>query len=42
MRKIARIALASPQIRRLMTIPGIDVVAAATMMAVIGDGHPVG
>jgi transposase len=35
--KIARIALESPQIRRLMTIPGVDVVAAATMMAVIGD-----
>jgi transposase len=36
-REIAQIALDSPQIRRLMTIPGVDVVTAATMMAVIGD-----
>jgi transposase len=36
-REIAPIALDSPQIRRLMTIPGVDVVTAATMMAVIGD-----
>lgn len=36
-REIAQIALDSPEIRRLMTIPGVDVVTAATMMAVIGD-----
>lgn len=36
-REIAQIALGSPEIRRLMTIPGIDVVTATTMMAVIGD-----
>jgi transposase len=36
-KQIARIALASPEIRRLMTIPGVDVVTAATMIAVIGD-----
>ncbi len=35
--EIASIALGSPEIRRLMTIPGVDVVTAATMMAVIGD-----
>jgi transposase len=35
--EIATIALDSPEIRRLMTIPGVDVVTAATMMAVIGD-----
>jgi transposase len=36
-KEIARIALGSPEIRRLMTIPGVDVVVAATMVAVIGD-----
>jgi transposase len=36
-KQIAQIALASPEIRRLMTIPGVDVVSAATMLAVIGD-----
>jgi transposase len=36
-KEIATIALDSPEIRRLMTIPGVDVVTAATMMAVIGD-----
>jgi transposase len=35
-REIARIALDSPEIRRLMTIPGVDVITAATMLAVIG------
>ena len=35
--EIATIALDSAEIRRLMTIPGVDVVTAATMMAVIGD-----
>jgi transposase len=36
-KEIAKIALSSPEIRRLMTIPGIDVVTAATMVAVIGE-----
>jgi transposase len=36
-RRIAEQALASPEIRRLMTIPGVDVTSAATMLAVIGD-----
>jgi transposase len=36
-RRIAEQALNSPEIRRLMTIPGIDVTSAATMLAVIGD-----
>lgn len=36
-RQIAQIALGSQEIRRLMTIPGIDMVSAATMVAVIGD-----
>jgi transposase len=36
-RSIATPALDSPEIRRLMTIPGIDVTSAATLMAAIGD-----
>jgi transposase len=36
-RRIAEQALDSPEIRRLMTIPGVDVTSAATMLAVIGD-----
>jgi transposase len=36
-RQIAESALGSQGIRRLMTIPGIDVTTAATMMAAIGD-----
>jgi len=36
-RRIAEQALNSADIRRLMTIPGIDVTSAATMMAVIGE-----
>jgi transposase len=32
-RQVAESALGSPEIRRLMTIPGIDVTTAATMMA---------
>jgi transposase len=36
-RRIAEQALNSPEIRRLMTIPGVDVTSAATMLAVIGD-----
>jgi transposase len=34
---IAERALASDDIRRLMTIPGVDVVTAATLIGVIGD-----
>ncbi len=30
-------ALASPEIRRLVTIPGVNLITAATLMAVIGD-----
>jgi transposase len=36
-RAIAETALGREDIRRLMTIPGIDVTTAATLMAVIGD-----
>jgi transposase len=36
-RRIAEHALDSPDIRRLMTIPGVDVTSAATMIAVIGE-----
>ena len=36
-RAIARQALASEDIRRLMTIPGVDLVTAAAVMAAIGD-----
>jgi transposase len=34
---IARESLASPEIRRLMTVPGVNVICAATFMAAIGD-----
>ena len=36
-RMLAEQALAWPEIRRLMTIPGIDVTTAAALMAAIGD-----
>jgi transposase len=36
-RLIARAALASPQIRRLMTVPGVNVIVAASFLAAIGD-----
>lgn len=36
-RMIAEQALAWPEIRRLMTIPGVDVTTAAALMAAIGD-----
>jgi transposase len=36
-RKVAQFVLASPDARRLMTIPGIDVVTAAALVAAIGD-----
>jgi len=34
---IARQAIDSPEIRRLVTIPGVNLITAATLMAVIGD-----
>ena len=36
-RLIATEALESPQIRRLMTVPGVNVICAATFLAAIGD-----
>ena len=36
-RGIARQAIDSPEIRRLVTIPGVNLISAATLMAVIGD-----
>ena len=36
-RHIAAAALDSPDIRRLMTIPGVNVICAATFMAAVGD-----
>ncbi len=36
-RLIATEALESPEIRRLMTVPGVNVICAATFMAAIGD-----
>jgi transposase len=35
--RIATEALASPEIRRLMTVPGVNVICAATFMAAVGD-----
>lgn len=35
--KLAEFALARPEARRLMTIPGVDVACACTMIAAIGD-----
>ena len=34
---IAREALTCPQIRRLMTVPGVNVIVAATFLAAVGD-----
>jgi transposase len=34
---IARDALTSPQIKRLMTVPGVNVIVAATFLAAVGD-----
>jgi transposase len=34
---IAKEALTSPQIRRLMTVPGVNVIVAATFLAAVGD-----
>ena len=36
-RVIATDALASPEVRRLMTVPGVNVITAATFVAAIGD-----
>jgi transposase len=36
-RAIAERALASPEIRRLLTVPGVDMITAATFMAFVGD-----
>jgi transposase len=36
-KQIACDALVSPQIKRLMTVPGVNVIVAATFMAAIGD-----
>ena len=36
-RLIAKDALTSPEIRRLMTVPGVNVIVAASFMATIGD-----
>src|SRR2546422_6529334 len=38
-RELARQALSSPQIRRLMTVPGVSLVSAATVGAGVGDVH---
>ncbi len=38
-RPIATEALDSAEIRRLMTVPGVNVIAAATFMAAVGDIH---
>jgi transposase len=36
-RQIARQTLGSPELRRLMTVPGVNVICAATFVAAIGD-----
>jgi transposase len=36
-RGLARMALASEEIRRLMTVPGVNLVSAATFVATVGD-----
>jgi transposase len=36
-RQIARQALGSPELRRLMTVPGVNVICAATFVAAVGD-----
>jgi transposase len=36
-RELAREALSSEQIRRLMTVPGVSLISAATFVAVVGD-----
>ena len=36
-REIARQALESPELRRLLTVPGVNVICAATFLAAVGD-----
>jgi transposase len=36
-KQVARDALVSPQIKRLMTVPGVNVIVAATFLAAVGD-----
>jgi transposase len=36
-KQIARDALVSPQIKRLMTVPGVNAIVAATFLAAVGD-----
>jgi transposase len=36
-KQVARDALGSPQIKRLMTVPGVNVIVAATFLAAVGD-----
>ena len=36
-KQVAREALISPQIKRLMTVPGVNVIVAATFLAAVGD-----
>jgi transposase len=38
-KRIATEALRSPEIRRLMTVPGVNVICAATFIAAVGDIH---
>ena len=38
-RLIAQQALAWPEIRRLMTVPGVNLICAATFIAAVGDPH---
>ena len=38
-RELANQALDSDEIRRLMTVPGVSLVSAATFVAVVGDAH---
>jgi transposase len=39
-RELARDALGNPKAKRLMTIPGIDMVVAVGVLAAIGMGRP--
>ena len=36
-KQVARDALGSPQVKRLMTVPGVNVIVAATFLAAVGD-----
>jgi transposase len=37
--ELAKLALSSEQVKRLMTVPGVSLVSAATFAAVVGDVH---